>query len=199
MPTPFVTAVTALDDRGELLRLRQSALEAAVAVGELVLEAVDRLLVAEPLDADPLELGLELLHALLARGHLAAELLQLPAQLLQPRRLGVEQAEDALERPAPDRRRGGGARGHGCRAVGRDGHRGGVEQGRERRGRDDADLDAAGEMLADPRDALGGRVGEDDADVAVAAAHRRGADACELLAADARGGLAVDHEGSSSR
>src|SRR4249919_153967 len=69
-------------------------------------KAVDRLLVAEPLDAQPLQLGLELLHALLACGHLAAELLQLATQILQPRRLGVESAEDALQPPAPHRRSG---------------------------------------------------------------------------------------------
>jgi hypothetical protein len=90
-------------------------------------EAVDRLLVAEALDADALELRLELLHALLARRHLAAELLQLSAQLLEPQRLGVEQAEDALERPAPDRRGGRSARGHVV-PVRRHRDRGGVEQ-----------------------------------------------------------------------
>ena len=78
--------------------------------------------------------------------------------------------------------------------VRHDGHRRGVEQGGERRGVDDADVDGAGEVLANARDALGGRVGQDDADVAVAAADRSGADARELLAAHAGGGFAVDHE-----
>src|SRR5581483_2118759 len=51
------------------------------------------------------------------------------------------------------------------------------------------------EMLPDRRDALGRRVGQNDADVAVAAAHRCGADARQLLAAHPEGGLRVDHEG----
>src|SRR5438477_358617 len=81
---------TSLGDGCELLRLRQGALQTAVAIRQLVLQAVDRLLVAKALDADPLELGLELLDAVLACSHLAAQLLQLPAQLLQPCRLRVE-------------------------------------------------------------------------------------------------------------
>src|SRR5947209_2570510 len=100
--------MTALDDRRELLCLRQGALQTTVAVGQLMLQAVDRLLVAQALDADP---------------------------------------------------------------------------------------DGAGEVLPDARDALGGRVGKDDADTAVAAADRRGADPCKLFAADAGGGIGVDHEG----
>src|SRR4029077_7266495 len=194
VPARSSPQVTALDDRRELLRFRHCPLEPAVAVGELVLQAVTGPLVAKPLDADALELRLELLHASLARSHLTAELLHLPAQLLKPHRLGVEQPEDALERPAPNRRGGRGARSHVV-AVRSDGDRRGVEQGGERRGRDHADLDAAGEMLANPRDSLGGRVGKDNADVAVIAADRSGADARKLLAANPLGRLAVDHEG----
>jgi hypothetical protein len=89
--------VTALDDRCELLCLGQGTLETAVAVGQVVPEAVDLLLVAKALEANPLELGLELLHALLAGGHFAAELLQLVTPVLQSRRLGVERGQDALE------------------------------------------------------------------------------------------------------
>ena len=157
-------------------------------------EAVDRFLVAEALDADPLKLRLELRHALLPRSHLSAELLHLPAELLQPRRLGVEQAEHTLERPAPDGGCGGRAGRYGVGRPGSHGHGRRVEQRSERRRLDDADGDGAGEVLTNARDALGGRVRKYDADIAVAAADRGCADPGELLAADAHGGFAVDHE-----
>src|SRR5437660_1736379 len=49
-------------------------------------------------------------------------------------------------------------------------------------------------VFARARSALGGRVRKYDADIAVAAADRGCADPGGLLAADAHGGFAVDHE-----
>jgi hypothetical protein len=49
-------------------------------------------------------------------------------------------------------------------------------------------------VLTDARDALGSRVGEDNADAAVVAADRRSADACKLFAAHPDGGFVVDYE-----
>src|SRR4029077_7008456 len=168
VPVCLSLQVTALDDGCELLRLRQGALESVVPVGQVVTKTVDGLLVTKALEADPLELRLELLHALLAGGHLAAELLQLAPQVLQPRRLGVEQTEYALERSSPHRRRGGGAICNRIRAGRCDSDRGGVEQRGQCRGLDHADVDGAGEVLANTRNALRGRVREGDANAAVA-------------------------------
>src|SRR4029079_17545166 len=69
--------------------LRRSTASWSRGVCRVFLDALDGLRVTEALEADPLELRLELLHALLARAHLAAELLQLVAQVLQPGRFGV--------------------------------------------------------------------------------------------------------------
>ncbi len=52
---PFSLQATALDHSCKLLRLREGAVEAIVPIGQLVPKAVDRLLVAQPLDLHPLE------------------------------------------------------------------------------------------------------------------------------------------------